>query len=142
MLVLGLNPDFYHLVSLLCGIGSLLEEFFHVFKIGYIILHFYDFSIVILNCSGSVVFLFVFFILFQVTFFLSNDIKNNKFKRLNFIVQTYCRSWFFDGVRVAHLFSFFCCPIMCLYVLSSMFRCLMRLPHKNDVRCFSTSSCL
>jgi len=54
-----------------------------------------------------VVFLFVFFILFLVTFFLSNDIKNNKFKRLNFIVQTYCRSLIFDGVRVAHLFSFF-----------------------------------
>jgi hypothetical protein len=140
VLVLGLNPDFHHLVSLLCGIGSLLEEFFHVFKIGYIILHFYDFSIVILNYSGSVVFFFVFFILFQVTFFLSNDIKNNKFKRLNFIVQTYCRSWFFDGVRVAHLFSFFCCPIMYLYVLSSMFRCLMRLPHKNDVRFVFTSS--
>jgi len=26
----------------------------------------------------------------------------------------------FDGVRVAHLFSFLCCPIMCLYVLSSL----------------------
>ena len=24
---------------------------------------------------------------------------------------------FFGGVRVAHLFSFLCCPIMCLYVL-------------------------
>ena len=24
------------------------------------------------------------------------------------------------GVRVAHLFSFLCCPIMCLYVLSSL----------------------
>ena len=25
--------------------------------------------------------------------------------------------FFFGGVRVAHLFSFLCCPIMCLYVL-------------------------
>ena len=33
---------------------------------------------------------------------------------------------FFDGVRVAHLFSFLCCPIMCLYVLSSVLWCLLR----------------
>ena len=26
----------------------------------------------------------------------------------------------FGGVRVAHLFSFLCCPIMCPYVLSSV----------------------
>ena len=27
---------------------------------------------------------------------------------------------FFGRVRVVHLFSFLCCPIMCLYVLSSV----------------------
>ena len=30
------------------------------------------------------------------------------------------------GVRVAHLFSFLCCPIMCLYVLSSVLWCSLR----------------
>ena len=28
--------------------------------------------------------------------------------------------FFGGGVRVAHLFSFLCCPIMCFYVLSSV----------------------
>jgi hypothetical protein len=41
---------------------------------------------------------------------------------------------FFGGVRVAHLFSFLCCSIMCLYVLSSLLCCPLRCSHKNDVR--------
>jgi hypothetical protein len=40
---------------------------------------------------------------------------------------------FFGGVRVAHLFSFLCCPIMCLYVLSSVLWYQLRFPYKNDV---------
>ena len=42
----------------------------------------------------------------------------------------------FGGVRVAHLFSFLRCHIMCLYVLSSMLWCPLWSPHKNDVRSF------
>ena len=48
----------------------------------------------------------------------------------------------YDGVRVAHLWSFLCCTIMCLYVLSSVLWCPLRFPHKNDVRFVFTSSCL
>ena len=37
----------------------------------------------------------------------------------------------FGGVRVAHLFSFLCCPIMCLYVLTSVLWCPFWFPHKT-----------
>ena len=37
---------------------------------------------------------------------------------------------------------FACCPIICLYVPSSVLRCLLQFPHKNDVRFVFTSSCL
>ena len=37
---------------------------------------------------------------------------------------------YFGGVRVAHLFTFFSCPILCLFVLSSMLWCPLRFPHK------------
>ena len=49
---------------------------------------------------------------------------------------------FFGGVCVVLLFSFCCCPIMCHYVLSSLLRCLLQIPHKNDVWFVFTSSCL
>jgi hypothetical protein len=63
---------------------------------------------------------------------------------------------FYGGVRVAHLFIFLCCAIMCLYVLSSVLWCPLRFPQKmmfgsflppvvwrgHDVRFVSTSSCL
>jgi len=50
---------------------------------------------------------------------------------------------FFGGVRVAQLFLvFLCCPIMCLYVRSSMLWCSLCLPHKNYVRFVVTSCCL
>ena len=39
--------------------------------------------------------------------------------------------WFFGGVRVAHLFSFLCCPIMCFYVLSFVLWCPLWFPHKK-----------
>jgi hypothetical protein len=40
-------------------------------------------------------------------------------------------------------FSFFlCCPIMCLYVLCYVLCCLLRFPHRNDVRFVFTSSYL
>jgi len=38
------------------------------------------------------------------------------------------------GVCVPHNFCFLCCPIMCLYVLSSVFWCPLRFAHKNDDR--------
>ena len=42
---------------------------------------------------------------------------------------------FVGGFRVAdYLFSFLCCHIMCLYVLSSVVWCPLRFPHKNYVR--------
>jgi hypothetical protein len=37
----------------------------------------------------------------------------------------------FGGFRVAHLFSFLCCPIMCIYVLGSVLWCPLRFPHKT-----------
>jgi hypothetical protein len=48
----------------------------------------------------------------------------------------------FYGIRVAHLFTFLCCPIMCLYFLTSVLLCPLCFPHKNDVRVVFTSSCL
>ena len=44
-------------------------------------------------------------------------------------------------VIIFHLFMFLCCPIMYLYVLSSVLWCPLRFPHKNDVRFVFTSSC-
>jgi hypothetical protein len=48
----------------------------------------------------------------------------------------------FYGVRVAHLFSFLCCHIMCLYILSSVLWYPLRFPHINDVRFVIISGCL
>jgi hypothetical protein len=45
----------------------------------------------------------------------------------------------FWWIRVADLFSFLCCPIMCL---SSVLWCPLRFPHINNVRFIFTSSCL
>ena len=44
----------------------------------------------------------------------------------------------FWWICVADLFSFLCCPIMCL---SSVLWCPLRFPHKNNVRFIFTSSC-
>jgi hypothetical protein len=38
---------------------------------------------------------------------------------------------YFGGVRVAHLLSFLCCLIMCLYVLSLVLWCPLRFPHET-----------
>ena len=44
---------------------------------------------------------------------------------------------FFGGIRVAHLFSFLCCPVMCHYVLRSVLCCPFRFRHKQcSVRLF------
>jgi hypothetical protein len=48
----------------------------------------------------------------------------------------------FGGVRLANLFSFMCFPIKCFYVLSFVFWCPLRFPHKNDVRSVFACSCL
>ena len=39
----------------------------------------------------------------------------------------------FLGVRVPNLVSCLCCPLMCLYVLSSVLWYPLRFPHKSDV---------
>jgi hypothetical protein len=44
----------------------------------------------------------------------------------------------FGGVRVADRSTFLCCPVMCLYVLSSM----LWFPYENNVRFGFTPSCL
>ena len=41
------------------------------------------------------------------------------------------KSRFFWWVHVAHIFSFLCCPTMCLYVLRSVWSCPLRFPHKT-----------
>ena len=48
----------------------------------------------------------------------------------------------FWWARVAHLYGFLCCAIMCLYVMSSLLWCPLRFPHKNDVWFVFASSCL
>ena len=49
--------------------------------------------------------------------------------------HTWVHPRFFGGVHVPHLFRFLlCCPIMCLYVRSSVLWWPLRFPHKNDVR--------
>jgi hypothetical protein len=48
----------------------------------------------------------------------------------------------FGGVRDAHMFSALCCPIICLYVLSSVLWCSLRFLHINDVCIVFTSSCM
>jgi len=40
----------------------------------------------------------------------------------------------FWWVRVANIFNFLCCLILCLNVLNSLLWCPLRFPHKNDVR--------
>ena len=40
----------------------------------------------------------------------------------------------FCGCLFVHLLSVLCCPIMCLYVLSSMLWCPLQFPHENDVQ--------
>jgi hypothetical protein len=59
--------------------------------------------------------------------------KQNKKHNVICVRHHYC---FFPGlfgeVRVAHLFSFFVCPIVCLYVLYSVLCYLLRFPNEND----------
>ena len=38
------------------------------------------------------------------------------------------------GTRVAHLFSLLCCPIVCIYVLSSVWWFPLLFPHRKEVR--------
>jgi hypothetical protein len=45
------------------------------------------------------------------------------------------------GVGLLIISFFLCCPVMCLYVLSSVLGCLLRFPYKNDVRVVFASSC-
>jgi len=45
-------------------------------------------------------------------------------------------SMVFGGVRVADLFRFLCCPILCPYFPSSVPWCPLWFPHKNDVQLF------
>jgi hypothetical protein len=50
--------------------------------------------------------------------------------------------WKVSVTGSAHWASSLCCPIMCLYIQSSMFWCLLLFIHKNDVRFVFASSCL
>ena len=56
-------------------------------------------------------------------------------------IKTITAAVFWWGPRVAQPFRFLFCPIMCLYVLSSVLWCPLRFPHKNDVRFVFISSC-
>ena len=47
-----------------------------------------------------------------------------------------CIVWYSLMFIILHIFSFFCCPIMCLYIVW----CPLRFPHKSDVRFVFTSS--
>ena len=57
-------------------------------------------------------------------------IMTRRFIRLNYIYMSYPG---FSGVRVARLYTFIClcCPIVCLYVPSSVLWCPLRFPHKT-----------
>ena len=44
--------------------------------------------------------------------------SKENFKQTFTLRSTWVHTHFFGGVRVANLFSFLCCSIMCLYVLS------------------------
>lgn len=68
--------------------------------------------------------------------------KNDKRKELLPFVRT-CNPVFVSGwIRVVHLFTFVCCPIIRLYVRSSVLLCPLCFLHKNDFRVVFTSSYL
>ena len=50
--------------------------------------------------------------------------------------------FFLGGVHVAHLLSFLCFPVVCIFVVSSVLWCPLRFRHKNYVRVVFTSICL
>ena len=77
----------------------------------------------------------------DLTVYMSSTTVSYRKQELAFPSRAHEFTPVFDGVCVAHLLSFLCCPIMCLYVLSSVLWCPLRFPHKNDVRFVSTSSC-
>jgi hypothetical protein len=52
-----------------------------------------------------------------------------KFDGPIYLYRVYFR--FYGNVRVAHRFSFLCCPIMCRYVLSSVLWCPLRIRIKT-----------
>ena len=54
-------------------------------------------------------------------------------------VLNFCYKGF---IQMSMLVYFLCCPILSLYVLSSVLCCPLRFPHKNDFRFVFTSSCL
>jgi len=65
--------------------------------------------------------------------------SNSSYKKQELLTPLLISTRFFGGVRVAHLFSFLCGPIMCLYVLSSVSWCPLRFPHKGNIRLVFTS---
>ena len=79
------------------------------------------------------------------------DIKTNKTVRLEYLMMTKIRilpqiysipECMFGVVRVAHIFSCLCCPVVFLCVLISVLCFPLRFPHKNNVRFVHSSSCL
>ena len=65
-----------------------------------------------------------------------------KRQELLLFTSTWVHKRLLDWLRFTHLFSFLCCSIMYLYVVSSVLRCPLRYPHKNYFRVVFTSRCL
>ena len=57
-------------------------------------------------------------------------------------MSTWVHPGFLVGSMLLIVLVFVCCPIMCLYVLSSVLWFPLRFQHENDVRYHFTSSCL
>ena len=90
---------------------------------------------VIISCLFFYVCAFIFFpVFFGKDFFLSYSIlfqtifaEYKSFWNLSFYFCTWDHHRLYCGVRAVHLFSCLCCPIMCLYVLSSVLWCPLRI---------------
>jgi hypothetical protein len=75
----------------------------------------------------------MFYFLYHWTDFYRNWLYMWITRRVSYKKQellTFASTWvhprFYGGVRVAHLFSFLCCAIMCLYVPSPVLWCPLR----------------
>ena len=60
---------------------------------------------------------------FKLGYYISVHFDSNPTSSISRITDY----WIFGGIRVVHLFSFLCCPIMCLFILSSVLWCPLRI---------------
>jgi hypothetical protein len=104
-------------------------------------------------------------LVFRHTFFISNeDILHRMYARcivfclflrfvlldvLKYSLKCTTDEQFYDFafiivylMKFSSFLSFLCCPIMCLYVLSSVLGCPLPFLHRNDVRFVFAYSCL